>query len=99
MAEPGDVVLTGRGPTVEATSEHQLSGHKRFDEKLGYARKAGDHFWVAIAYYVIDDPSATPFHLDLENIGGPPALVCYRCETPYEPQLLKRRCKGDVEDD
>jgi hypothetical protein len=92
------MVLTGRGPTVEATGQHQLTGHARFEAKLTTARKSGDHFWVALAYYVIDDPSAAPIHLDLENIGGSPALICYRCETPYEPRLLKRRCKGDTED-
>lgn len=93
--EPGQSHLVDRGPVVEATPDHQVSAAERFDARLELARKGGDHLWVAIAYYTID-PTAQPFHLDLENLAGPPMIGCFRCEVAFEPRQLRRRCKGDT---
>lgn len=80
----------GPGEAEEATARHQVD--------IEYAQKAGDHYWVAVASYAIADPTtladpAGNVNLDREHLLGL-ALGCYICEAPYDPRLLRRRCKG-----
>lgn len=75
----------------------------RFDAKLSYAEKAGDHLWIAIVSYVLGDadakgiasgdPTVTPT-LDNENLADI-SMGCYRCEQPLERRLVGKRCPGE----
>lgn len=81
------------GPTIEVNPQSQIQGANRFEEALRLAELSGDHLWVAIATYLIKDPTQTLF-LDSESMAGPPGIGCFRCEEEFTERLVTRRCKG-----
>lgn len=97
----------GRLQVSEVDGVRQLVGSdrarlagERFDADVAYAEKAEEHVWiVAVAHRITGE------HARAVHAGKEPALLdaesavitgigCYRCETPFEPRMVGRRCRG-----
>jgi len=96
---PSDLTegMTGTGVTVAVDGDRIQRASNRFNEQLRVARLAGEHVWVATVAHRVDDPTAAvagQLHLDAESIVYA-GVGCFICETPYEPRMLTRRCKGE----
>lgn len=75
------------------------SNQTRLESDLAYAKKAGDHYWTAIAMYHLSENSMRDMvndqmHMDMENLMSV-HMGCFICEEIYSPKLAKRRCKGE----
>jgi len=63
-----------------------------------FDKRTGEHYWVVITTYHVDpaaftDATRTPM-LDRENLVLITGVGCFHCETPYTPQMARRRCRG-----
>lgn len=94
MSEQSDYRVVGSGISThvgEARADHAA---QRLDELLARAERSGEHLWTAVLAFTVDPTDDEPV-FDAENLVGPVMVGCYRCEEPYVPRLLHRRCKGD----
>lgn len=73
---------------------------ERLEKEVNYREKAGLHLWHSIAMYMHTDENVLAAYegrdqviMDIENIMAI-HVVCFICEEPFDPALMKRRCKG-----
>lgn len=91
------------GIIQEITEARQDMIMERADADYVYHIKSETHYWVVFVQHKavdslldsIDGTSDERRVLDFDTITGPPAVLCYICETSYEPQLRKRKCPGE----
>lgn len=96
--------FVGTSHQAEATPHRQEAGRNRHDAAYDYAVKSHTHMWLVIVQHhaseklldSIDNPETEGLPLlDVDTMLGPPALVCYVCETPYDRQARRRKCPGE----
>jgi hypothetical protein len=94
--------IVGTGHQQEATPHRQLLAAAELERLAEYHQRARTHLWLVLLTHKAtdamldgyDDPADMPI-LDVDSMVGLPALVCYICETAYQPRLRHRRCPGE----
>lgn len=96
-----DLQHAGTGVVQHVPGDRLERANQRFDADLAYAEKAQEHLWIVAVAHRITEATAREVHaghqeaiLDAESVSFT-GIGCYRCETPFEPRLAGRRCRGD----
>lgn len=79
--------------------ERQLTKLDLFCGEVVYAIKSHTHLWTATALYMLSEETMRTLseeapNLDMENLRQV-GVGCFVCQEPYDPRLLKRKCKGE----
>ena len=70
--------------------------------RLAAADKPGEHLWVMIGTWYLDDPTkaydpAEIKIMDRDNLLFFQGPGCFKCEKPFSKAMTKRRCLGNVD--
>ncbi len=83
------------GQDQHVTAARQEWNEARANDRIRLAELAGDHVWIASVAYFVDPPLIDGARLDADALLFRPAVGCWRCEEPWHPAMMHRRCKGD----
>jgi hypothetical protein len=105
MTGPVHLRLRGTGVQQHVPGDRVARAGARFEQTLGYARRAEAHVWTVIVQHLISDrlaeqiardPDGTEPTLDVESIVTV-VVGCFRCEQELDSVTVNRRCPGDPE--
>lgn len=96
---PGHPGVRSSGQTVRVDGGHRAMSTTALDEAQAFATKSGQHLWFATTMHALspdalDRSKTEPLLFDAESLMAT-AIGCYVCETPWSPELTRRRCPGE----
>jgi len=82
---------------VSLVNSDEMSAKRDWALRTEYAKALHDkeHYWVAVFIYRVTPPLQHGQQFDFENMRGGPAISCYICEQPWQPDV-DPVCLGEV---